>query len=306
MLQQGEKRNRRRLGRDIRRQPQENRRRSQVQRPAGGIVDLQVPAPKLGRDPAGERPIGRDEDGALAGSFQSAPQAERDDARFLFERGAIDPLDIAERQLQALAVFLLGESPPGFRRLGRAQGFREQAPAAGRRRGRLRPWPLLDLVRPEADAAQQHGHAVLGMDGILLDGGPGLLVPFALEARQHDPAHGQAGDDREQRRGRRDAARRAGGDERGLGRPLAQALGLGRKQAVAPVGRIDGAFGLQHLRPGLGQDLKKIQRVLPMLGMLAGKPLQPVEAHAFGGHLIQELRELGCQARGLVHAEGLA
>ena len=304
MLQQGQQSGRCcLLGDDGGGQAQEHGGRCGGQRPAGGIVDLDIPAPELPGDAARQHAVGRHQSGALARLLQGLAQAERDHPRLLLRRRAIDALDAAQRQLGPGRIDLAGEIAPGPGGRRRAQRLGDQPAAAGRRRGDALGGPFRHLRRGQAEALQQQGHGMLGMDGIGLDGLPGRLIGLAVQAGQDHPPVGQPGDDRQQGRGRGNAAGGTGGDQRCLRRMACQPLGLGRQQAVAPLGGIQRPLEGQHGRPDLRQDLQEIDRALPMLGMIAGDPGEALEAHLLRRHLVEELGQLGSQPRRLVDGQ---
>ena len=75
MLQRGQERDRRVfLRQHLRRQAQERAGRRLVERLAGGIVDIDLPALQLGCDPARQAAVGRDQRGALARLLRDGAQ----------------------------------------------------------------------------------------------------------------------------------------------------------------------------------------------------------------------------------------
>ena len=65
---------------------------------AGRIVDLDVPAPQLGRDAARQIAVGRDQGGGAAVVLQRLAQRQRDDQRLLVRRRAIGARHMLERR----------------------------------------------------------------------------------------------------------------------------------------------------------------------------------------------------------------
>ena len=98
---------------------------------------------------------------------------------------------------------------------------------------------------------------------------PALLVERDVEARQHDGAVRQRGDDLEQPRRGRNRAGRPGRDHR-VRRALqplgGKPLGFTRHQRVAALDRRDEAIVGEIARPVLGDDLEELDRALPMRG----------------------------------------
>ena len=142
---------------------------------------------------------------------------------------------------------------------------------------------------------------MLRMGGIVEHGRPRLVIEIAVEAGQHHPAGGQAGDHVDERGRRGDAAGRAGGDHGIGGRMAAPGLGLGGERAVAALGRIDAAFGGQDLRPLLREHGEEAQGDLPVAGIvLRDQIAQAIERHLLGLHLVEEARQLRRQARRLI------
>ena len=211
-----------------------------ARRLAGGIVDVDLPAPQLGGDATREVAVGRHQRGGARRRLQRLAQGERDHQRLLVRRGAVGAGHVIERG---------GLGPlPGVGRLGRPHQLGDQL--ATRRIAR-RAGPFADLVAVAVEREQQVAQAELRMGRVELR--PALLVDLAVEARQHDGALRQSGDRRQQiaRRGLR--AGRAGGDHRRCRRPLAPARGLGADRSGAPVERVD----LAARRPGSSASARR-------------------------------------------------
>ena len=102
-----EKRARRELDRRLKDEPGQRARRALSQRPSGRIFDLHPPSRKLGRDPARDRGVGRDEGGGLARRLQRF--AHRD------------------RQRQRLFVLVVGDDDRDALKRG-GEGQRRQRP----------------------------------------------------------------------------------------------------------------------------------------------------------------------------------
>ena len=128
---------------------------------------------------------------------------------------------------------------------------------------------------------------------------PACRIEMAVEARQDDLPVGQRRDPREQVGGRRNAAGRAGGDHRMVRRGLGPAPLQPLQQQVAPRRRVHRCVLFQHRGPSLGDDLQKIERLLPMDRQFFRRQLrQAVEGEPLGLRLIEQSRQcLGEQHR---------
>ena len=64
--------------------------------------------------------------------------------------------------------------------------------------------PELDRLAWQAQAVQELRQTKLGVGGLTLNLGPGLIIAFQVQSRQHHRPLGQVGNDRQQPGGRRD------------------------------------------------------------------------------------------------------
>ena len=298
MLERREQGNRRRaFGDHLRGQAQEGPGRGGGERLARRVVDLDAPPLELGRDPARQAPVGRDQCRRLAliPILQRLAHDEGDDAGFLVRGGAVEPPHAPDR---------LGrkpDRPPGLGRRRRAHGFGDQPGArriGGFEAGRL---PVLNLLPGETQPGQQPFDGELRMGG--LQPLPVLLSGVAVEAGEDDPAPGKPRHHLQEVGRGRDGAGGAGGDHRVGGGPTTPGLGLGLQHQVAPGRRVDAAFLGQDPGPMVGQDAEEFEGDLPVRGIGLGHQLgEPVEAEPLDLHLIQETAELGGKPRRLIRA----
>ena len=107
----------------------------------------------------------------------------------------------------------------------------------------------------------------------------------------------QLRDGREQLGGRRHRAGGTGGDHRRVA--PGQPFGLGLDQAVAPLGRFDGAALVAQRRPRLARDLEETQRFLPeLIEIVRHQAVESVPAHLPRGHVVHQAGEIVGQAEG--------
>ncbi len=296
MLQRGEQRQRRQaLARQIEHQAQEDAGRRLVEGHAGGIVDLDVPAPQLGGDATREPAVGRDQRRGVAGLLQALAQQEGDDRGFFLRAGAVEPHQPVERRrIEA------GETAPAVALRRRPQRLGDEAPshAAAARKSRRRPGA--EIGRLDLEPAQQPRREVLRMCRIGGNLAPALGVDRAIDVGQHHGAVRQAGDDGEEIGDCGHAAGDPGGDDRVARRLAAPRLGLRRQHAVAPLRRIEAADLREQLWPMLGEDGEEGEALLPMLGVVRGhQGREPRQVAAFALHLVEEARQLARERRRL-------
>ena len=214
MLEQRQQRHRRQIFRRRGRNPQkQGARRHFGQRQAGAVVRLDIPAPKQGRNPPREHPVGRDQRGGSSRRLQRFAQRQRDPQRFGRGIGKLGRLYARQPPLGRL------QAAPFVAEIGARHGVGDRSSARGRRRRPSRRGPQLDLAARHSDPVEQQFQMILRVG--LLD--PPLLVgpervPFRhrearlarLSAGKHDHAAGHSRDAAKQGRDRR----RGGGDAR--------------------------------------------------------------------------------------------
>ena len=287
MLQQGEQGDgREALVDDADQRLQQAGGRRVAKRRARRIVDVDVPAPELGGDPAREVTVRRHQGGGLALFLQDPAQRQGNDHCLLMRRRAVGARHVLERGSERADPFLGG--------LGRAHQLGDQQ--MPRRAGAARPVGNVAPLAPQR--LQELAQAELRMGLVELH--PASIVHVAVEAGQHDLALRQAGDDRQQLARGRLRAGGAGGDHRRGRRLLAPAHRLGADRLGAPLDGVDlAAFG-QHPRPCFADDGEELQGTLPVAGEVAlDQAFQPVEGDAFDGELVEQSAELARQRQGL-------
>ena len=298
MLERREQRNRRRaFGYHLRGQAQEGPGRSRGERLARRVVDLDAPPLELGRDPARQAPVGRNQcrRPALFLVLQHPAHDKGDDARFLVRGGAVEAPHAPDRLGRKL------DRPPGLGLRRRAHGFGDQLGA--RRAGGLETvrLPVLNLLPGETQPRQQPFDGELRMGG--LQPLPVIVSRVAVESGEDDPAPRKPRHHLQEVGRGRDGAGGAGGDHRIGGRLAAPGLGLGLQHQVAPGRRVDRAFLGQDPGPMVGQDAEEFEGDLPVRGIGLGHQVgESVEAEPLDLHLIQETTELGGKLRRLVRA----
>ena len=104
----------------------------------------------------------------------------------------------------------------------------------------------------------------------VFDALPAWLVEALIEARQHDCSVRSGQHGTHQFRGRRYRSGDASDDDGGLRRAFEKSPRLVEDQPVTPVHRRQCPALSQMHRPVFGDDLEKIQRLLPMLGEVFG------------------------------------
>ena len=287
MLQQGEQgHGREALVDDADQRLQQAGGRRVAKRRARRIVDVDVPAPELGGDPAREAAVRRHQGGGLALFLQDPAQRQGNDQCLLMRRRAVGARHVLERGSERADPFLGG--------LGRAHQLGDQQ--MPRRACAARPVGNVAPLAPQR--LQELAQAELRMG--LVEFHPASIVHVAVEAGQHDLALRQAGDDRQQLARGRLRAGGAGGDHRRGRRLLAPAHRLGADRLGAPLDGVDlAAFG-QHPRPCFADDGEELQGALPVAGEVAlDQAFQPVEGDAFDGELVEQSAELARQRQGL-------
>ena len=136
---------------------------------------------------------------------------------------------------------------------------------------------------------------------------PAFVVGVLIEAGQDDAAARQAGHGREQISGRGNAAGRSGRNHLAGRRRSGPAFGLGGQEPVAPIRRVDCALLGQALGPAAGDEAQEIEGDLPMLGIIGGhQPIEVGEIQPLGLNLIDQARQFGGEANGMVRVEATA
>ena len=263
VLQRGEQRHRRqRAVGEIEDEAQENAGRRPVERHAGRIVDLDVPAAQFGGDPAGQLAVGGDQRRRRAGRLELAAQQQRDRHRLVLRAGAVVAAEPGERRRRAAAAgrarhrsWRPGAAPR--RPAGSAASARCRDAAAKRQSATARPRQSRTSLGGQTESAdraqQQQRHQMLRMRRLVFDRSHSARSrPRSRPGRITAPWSSQAITD-EQLGHRRHAAGQPGGDDR-LGRRVARhSRGLAPQQAVAPLGRVERAFGRENGGPGRGR-----------------------------------------------------
>ena len=151
-------------------------------------------------------------------------------------------------------------------------------------------------------AVQKPNHSRLRMH--IVENPDRILVQRRVQSGQNNPAVRQIRDHRQKVGGRRHRTRRTRGNNRLIGRTLPPPIGLGFKQPVAALGRIDGVFPGENFGPLIGDDLQEFQRLLPMRRELFRHQIgKTVIRKPFGLNLIDQPRQLPGQTRGLVRRD---
>ena len=142
---------------------------------------------------------------------------------------------------------------------------------------------------------------------VIFDRGPLRHIAEAVEPGQDHRAPIKGSDHRDQLGHRRDPAGEPGGDDRVAGRRSAPDRRLLRQQAVAPIGRIERAFGSENAGPGPRQDFEKGAHDLPMLGQIGRREVgEPRKARSLGRNGVEKPREAGGECGGLARQERVA
>ena len=88
------------------------------------------------------------------------------------------------------------------------------------------------------------------------------------------------------------------------GSPL-QCSAQAGQQAVAPLGRVEGAFLGEHRGPGLADHAENLAARLPVRRQLVGhEPVEPVEGHPLGLQLVEQQGKLAGKAQRVLLAAG--
>ena len=263
--------------------------RGLVERRAGGIVDLDLPAAQLDRDAAGEVAVGRDQRRGAARRLERRAHAQRQRQRLarqigmLLDRQALrsPPAAAARSRCQAPTVAL-----------GRIASDRSRAragslpatPGAGQQR---------DLGALDAERLQQLLQAILRM--ARLEQPPARLVEVLVEARAARPCRAAG------RRSPRSSARVAGmlpvepggDDPRSAGgaarqRPASAVSSRWRRSAGSSACSSASTRG-----PGLGDHRQHLAAHLPVLGQrVRHQAIERGERHPLGLQLVEQRREL--------------
>jgi hypothetical protein len=118
------------LGCGAREQREECTRRRAGEALPGGIIDRNIPARQLGRDPARELAIRCDERSRAAGTLERFAQRDRDCKRFFARVVRFHDGESAQRARER-TVGIFDEVAPAVGRGRRAQGFGEKFDARG-------------------------------------------------------------------------------------------------------------------------------------------------------------------------------
>src|ERR1700674_5168066 len=125
MAEQCDQRQRRQpLGGGARRESREPSRLGGGEGSAGGIVDRDVPASELARDPPRQRPVGCDKRGGLAALLQSLAQDEGDAERLLARIARLDQCHVSKRRPNVFGGNPSGTIVPSIGGGGGAKCFR--------------------------------------------------------------------------------------------------------------------------------------------------------------------------------------
>ena len=309
MLQRGQQRHRRqRAAGQIEHQAQKRAGRGAVQRQAGGIVDVDVPAAQLGGDPAGELAVRRDQRRGRARGFELAAQQQRDRHRLVLRAGAVVARDPGERVRRRAAA---GRARHRWRRPAAAPRRQQAQPRAaaarvrrggsgrcgqsrhiGRPRARERaaaaPFRCCGCVGSSAISSHSSGSQPRSSPGRITAPGRARRSPTSSSVSAGMPPVRPA------------AITGAGG---GMSAPQRR---LAPQQPVAPLGRVERAFGLEDRRPLPRQDVEKAQHHLPVLGQFRRRQVaQSVEAGALGRRLVEQPGERRRQRGGLSRQQRL-
>ena len=131
-----------RLGERLGEEPGEDALRQEVEPGAGGIVDLEAPAPEFGRDAPRERPVRGDQRDRRAGRLERLADGDGDRERLLLLVVGEEVGDAGERRVEGARRDQAGtDRRPGVGGLGRAERLggkprRGRRAAPGPRRGR--------------------------------------------------------------------------------------------------------------------------------------------------------------------------
>ena len=274
-------------------QPQQSGRRCAAERRAAGIVGDDAETLELGRDAPRQGTIARDQRRALAGFLDGTPERQRDRHRLVPLARRLHECDAIEGARYVQPVEAAARLGPELRRLGRPQRLAHQC--RPQRQPCLDLGEVFDVAAKDPDLADQLGQAILRMAKQRRAGAgrrnriEGWFVQRAIEPGQDHGAVGKAGDGREQLGRGRYRAGGTGGDDRAGGRAQTQPRRFAPDQGAAVRGGGRKAAFSEEFRPGIGDDIEKIERHLPPAGEPAvdqtGK-LGPVGA--FGLYLVQQ------------------
>ena len=263
----------------------------------GRIVDLDLPAAQLDRDPAREMPIGRDQGGGAPRLLEHAAQAHRErqglggEVRKFLE---MEPRGRGRRD--RLLV-------PGADRRGRPHHLAQQQGPCRIGAAELRARPVGHVRTLDLQGVEQLLQAILRMAGAEL--APGRLVQLTIEAGQHDGASWQPRDHFQQGARAGNAAGGACRHDALRWRRAAPMLGEAGQQVVAALGRVERAFPGQQRGPGLGDHAQDLAARLPVLRQLVRHQLiEPFERDLLGLQLVEQERQLACKAQRVLLAAG--
>ncbi len=130
------------------------------------------------------------------------------------------------------------------------------------------------------------------------------LVHLPVETGQDDRAHRQAGDGRDQLRGRRDRAGGTGHHDRPLRRIALQAAGFGEDAAVAVLAGIERVALGEDIRPFAAHDLEKGARDLPPVRQFRRIEIgQRRNGNLSGRKLVHQRGEIAREPEGVGHGD---
>ena len=210
MLEQRQQRQRRQLlGYRLQHQAQKHSGRRLAQLRAGGIVDLDAPAPQLAGDAARQLAVGRHQRRGLARLLQALTHQKCYDRRLFLRPRTVDTAQAGERRF--VEAF---QRAPAVAQRSRAQRFGDELVARCRRRGEAGRRPILDVLGRDSELGQKPRQQMLRVCGILRDRLPAFGIAAGIESRQHHGALRHRRHHGDELGHRRDRAGNAGGDHR--------------------------------------------------------------------------------------------
>ena len=265
MLEQRQQRYRRdAAGGDLEREPREDAIRRICQRAPTRIVHRHLPALHQRRDAAAKAYVRRHQRGGFARGFDGLAQSDRDGERFFLGIGGLDHGDGVASPRR----------PAPQNAASASRSFHSSLAAAGRNASetmRSRPCGCglrqrFDVGARDADPLDERGERELRMPvrGVAAVGDrcPGRFVEIGVEAGQHHGAVRQSGDGFEQRRGRRNRAGGAGGNDRACG-----VSGASVSASIKRSRRSAGSMrpcSVEDRRPVLADEFEEAERQLPV------------------------------------------
>ena len=242
------------------------------QRPASGVIDVDLPALQGCNNRFGKLSVRGYKRRGLFRRFQNLAHGKRNDIRL--DRAVWRGNHTQARQ----------RIPPQFRMCAAklapvgGQGSRLEYLTHQRltQQGRLRhvstmgPW--LYITRGQRQTVQQHRQLMLRVAGILTDILP-VIRRRGIEARQHDMPVWQGRNTADQFTRGSKGTGGTGDDNQILRRCITPNRAAQAQQPVAPVGGINFAAILENLRPPVDQNGQQCQNILPMGRKPVGKKI---------------------------------